>query len=75
MEYGALDFDAAKNDPGLLPALSRRLVYDIYLVQQIDLNTGKPIQKHDIWPERQRTTLLEFQNDSDSTVRISRLAR
>jgi hypothetical protein len=75
MEYGATDFDAAKQDPGLLDALSRRLFFDIYLVQQVDLTTHKPLPQHDIWPDRARQTMIEFQNDANATVRISRLER
>jgi hypothetical protein len=75
MEYGALDFETAKQDPALLEALSRRLFYDIYLVQQIDLATHKPLPQHEIWPERPRETMVEFQNDANATVRVSRLAR
>jgi hypothetical protein len=51
------------------------LFYDIYLVQQIDLNTGKPMPQFEIWPERAKQTLLEFQNDVNATVRISRVVR
>jgi hypothetical protein len=75
MEYGATDFESAKQDPGLLDALSRRLFYDIYLVQQIDLGTRKPLPAYEIWPDRARENLLEFQNDANGTIRISRLAR
>ncbi len=75
MEYGAIDFDSAKQDASLLDSLSRRLYYDIYLVQQIDLGTHKPLPQHDIWPDRSRENLLEFQNDANATVRISRLVR
>jgi hypothetical protein len=75
MEYGAADFESAKQDPGMLDALSRRLYYDIYLVQQIDLGTHKPIPQHEIWADRARETLLEFQNDANATVRISRIVR
>jgi hypothetical protein len=75
MEYGALDFDSAKQDPGLLDALSRRLFYDIYLVQQMDLTTHKPQASHDIWPDHARENLVEFQNDANATIRISRLKR
>jgi 4-amino-4-deoxy-L-arabinose transferase-like glycosyltransferase len=74
MNYGAVDFDNAKQDPGVLQGLTRHLFYDIYLVQQIDINTDKPLPQFEIWPEQARTPLLEFQNDANATVRISRLA-
>lgn len=74
MNYGATDFESAKADAGLLPSLDRHLFYDMYLVQQIDLTTGRPISQHEIWPERRRSTMIEFQNDANGTVRVSRLA-
>ena len=74
MEYGSVDFESAKNDPSLLDAHARHLFYDIYLVQQIDLGTNKPLPQFDIWPERARQSLIEFQNDANATVRISRLS-
>ena len=74
MNYGATDFESAKADSGLLPSLDRHLFYDVYLVQQIDLASGRPISQHAIWPERPRSSLIEFQNDANATVRISRLA-
>jgi hypothetical protein len=75
MNYGAVDFEAARQDPTLLDSLSRRLFYDIYLIQQIDLTSKAPLPQYEIWPERPRQTLLEFQNDANATVRISRLLR
>jgi hypothetical protein len=74
MNYGATDFESAKADPSLLPSLDRRLFFEMYLVQQIDLTTHNPIPGHEIWPERPRSTMIEFQNDANATVRISRLA-
>ncbi len=73
MNYGSVDFEQAKRDPGLLDGLSRHLFYDIYLIQQVDLGTNKVIPKYEIWPDRARTPMLEFQNDVNATVRISRL--
>lgn len=73
MNYGAVDFAQARQDPSLLEGLSRRLFYDIYLVQQVDLATKRPRPTHEVWPERERVTMLEFQNDVNGTVRISRL--
>jgi 4-amino-4-deoxy-L-arabinose transferase-like glycosyltransferase len=74
MNYGATDFESAKADASLLPSLDRHLFFDMYLVQQIDLTTNHPIAQHEIWAERARTPMVEFQNDANSTVRISRLA-
>lgn len=75
MEYGAVDFDTARQDPRMLEALSRRLFYDIFLIQKIDLTSHQPWPQHEIWPERPRDTMLEFQNDANVLIRISRLAR
>ncbi len=74
MNYGAVDFDNAKQDPAVIDGMTRHLFYDIYLVQQIDLGTNKALPQFEIWPERARTPLIEFQNDANATVRISRLA-
>ncbi len=74
MEYGAMDFETARHDPVIFDALARGLFYDIYLVQQIDLITNKPFPNYDIWPTRSLQTMLEFQNDANVKVRISRIA-
>jgi hypothetical protein len=73
MEYGATDYESARQDSQLLDALSRHLFYDIYLVQQIDLTSKKPLPQFEIWPDRPKQTMLEFQNDANATVRIARL--
>ena len=73
MNYGAVDFGSAKEDRSVLDGLARHLFYDIYVVQKIDLGTNQPRPEYQIWPERAKQTMLEFQNDANSTVRISRL--
>jgi len=73
MNYGAVDFETAKNDPTLIEAHDRHLFFDTYLVQQIDLTTKKPMPQFEIWPDRARQPMIEFQNDANATVRISRL--
>jgi hypothetical protein len=73
MNYGAVDFAQAKQDTSLLEGLARHLYYDIYLVQQVDLATRRPRPEHEVWPDVARITMLEFQNDVNGTVRISRL--
>ncbi|HSS38626.1 MAG TPA: hypothetical protein VLT58_07640, partial [Polyangia bacterium] len=75
MEYGAMSFEAARQDPFLLDAFGRHLFYDVYVVQQIRLSTNSPLPGYEIWPARSLETMLEFQNDADLLVRISRLAR
>ena len=75
MDYGAMSFESARRDPVLLTAFARHLFYDVYVVQQIRLSTHQPMPGYDIWPNRKLEPLLEFQNDADVLVRISRLAR
>jgi hypothetical protein len=75
MNYGAMNFEAARKDPFIFEALARRLFYDIYVVQQINLSTKEPLPGYDIWPERRLETMLEFQNDADVLIRISRVGR
>ncbi len=73
MNYGSVDFEEAKRDPSVLEGLARHLYYDIYLVQQVDLATNKVMPQYEIWPGRASIPMLEFQNDANATVRISRL--
>jgi len=73
MEYGAMDFETARQDPVIFDALARSLFYDIYVVQQINLTTKEPLPGYDIWPTHPLQTMLEFQNDANVKVRISRL--
>ena len=63
----------ARGDNDLLKALARRLFCDVYLVQQIRLSTNRPLPGFDIWPDRSRETVLEFQNGADLLIRVSRL--
>jgi hypothetical protein len=74
MDYGAMNFETARQDPYLFTAFARRLFYDIYVIQQIKLSTNQPLPGYDLWPTRKLDTVLEFQNDADVLVRISRLA-
>jgi hypothetical protein len=74
MNYGAMNFDTARNDPYLFEALARGLFYDVYVIQQIRLSTRQPLPGYEIWSDRKLETMLEFQNDADVQVRISRLA-
>ena len=75
MEYGAMSFDTARQDPFLFDAFARHLFYDIYVVQQIRPSTNSPLPGYELWPTRRMETVLEFQNDADVLVRISRVAR
>ncbi len=73
MEYGAMSFEAARQDAFIFDAFARHLFYDIYVVQQIRLSTNSPLPGYDIWPTRRLETMLEYQNDADVLIRISRL--
>jgi hypothetical protein len=75
MDYGAMSFEAARQDAFIFEALARHLFYDIYVVQQIKLSTGSPLPGFEIWPQRRLETMLEYQNDADVLIRISRLER
>lgn len=74
MDYGAMSFEAARQDPFLFEAFARHLFYDIYVVQQIKLSTNSPLPGYDLWPGRRLETMLEYQNDADVLIRISRLS-
>jgi hypothetical protein len=75
MDYGAMTFETARQDPFIFEAFARHLFYGIYVVQQIKLSTNSPMPGYDIWPQRKLETMLEYQNDADVLIRISRLER
>jgi hypothetical protein len=75
MDYGAMSFETARQDAFIFDAFARHLFYDIYVVQQIRLSTQTPLPGYEIWPDRRLETMLEYQNDADVLVRISRLGR
>jgi hypothetical protein len=73
MEYGAMSFQTARQDPFLFDAFARHLFYDVYVVQQIRPSTNSPLPGYEVWPTRRLETMLEYQNDADVLIRISRL--
>jgi hypothetical protein len=75
MDYGAMNFETARNDAHLFTAFARHLFHDVYVIQQIKLSTNEPLPGYEIWQDRKLDPVLEFQNDADVLVRISRLAR
>jgi hypothetical protein len=75
MDYGAMSFVSARRDRYLFTALDRRLFQDVYVIQQIRLSTNTPLPGYELWPERKLDTVLEFQNDANVLLRVSRLAR
>jgi hypothetical protein len=75
MDYGSVDLSVAKQSGDLLFELSRHLYRDMYVIQEIDLTTKKPLPEFEIWPDKKKETVLEFQNAENSTVRISRMVQ
>lgn len=74
MGYGAMSFEGARADPYLFVALERHLFRDVYVIQQIRLSTKEPYPGYETWPDRKLEPVLEFQNDADVLVRVSRVA-
>ena len=69
MEYGAMSFDSARQDPFIFDAFARHLFYDIYVVQQIRLSTNSPLPGYDIWPDataRDDAAISERRGRADS---------
>jgi hypothetical protein len=75
MDYGAMTFEGARRDPYLFTAFERHLFHAIYVIQRIKLSTRQPLPGYELWPDRKLDPVLEFQNDADVLVRVSRLAR
>lgn len=73
MDYGALDISLANDERGALFELSRHLYQDIYLVQEVDLATGKALPGFEGWPDVEMETALEFQSNDSQSIRISRV--
>ena len=73
MNYGALDISTAVSSRDPLLELSRHLYKDIYLVQEVDLNTHKPLPAFNVWPDIPTETALEFQNTDSTSIRIARV--
>jgi hypothetical protein len=73
MDYGSEDLSVAKQGQDLPFELSRHLYRDMYVIQEIDLTTKKPLPEFEIWPEQKKESVLEFQNAENSTVRVSRV--
>jgi hypothetical protein len=74
MDYGAQDLSMARQGQDLMFELSRHLYRDIYVIQEVDLTTKKPLPEFEIWPEHNKEAVLEFQNTENTTVRVSRMA-
>lgn len=70
MDYGALDISTAAVSRDPLLELSRHLYHDIYLIQEVDLNTHKPLPSFDVWTDVPMETVLNFRT---RTLRRSEL--
>lgn len=75
MNYGAMSLESARSDPYLFTALERRLFQDVYVIQRLRLSTQELMPGQELWPDRELEPVLEFQNDADVLVRVSRVAR
>lgn len=75
MNYGAGYISNAENDRSPLDELSRKLYQDVYLIQEIDANTHRPLPDFDVWRDVEMDTLQEFQNSDSSYMRISRVRK
>jgi hypothetical protein len=73
MNYGALDISSANSNRSPLLELSRHLYEDVYLVQEVDLNTHQPLPAFDAWPDVPKETVFEFQSTDSASVRIARI--
>jgi hypothetical protein len=73
MDYGALDISSANANRSPLLELSRHLYRDVYLIQEVDLNTQQPRPPFDAWPDVEKETVHEFQSTDSSSVRIARV--
>jgi hypothetical protein len=74
-DFGAMDISTADSDRSPLIELSRHLYDDIYLVQEVELETEKPLAGFAPWPDVEKTTVFEFQNTESASVRIARVNR
>lgn len=73
MNYGALDISTANADRSPLLELSRHLYDDVYLVQEVDLNTHEPTPTFNVWPDVAKENVHEFQNTDSLSVRIAKI--
>lgn len=75
MNYGALDLSTTIANRQALFELSRHLYKDIYVIQEMDLESKKPMNGFASWPDVTLQPVLEFQNTESIFVRISRVAQ
>lgn len=73
MDYGATDISTADSNRGLLVELSRKLYRDIYMIQEVTLDTRVPLPNFNTWREVEKEPVHEFQNTDSTFIRISRV--
>lgn len=75
MDYGATDISTADSNRGLLFELSRALYRDVYMIQEVSLDTHQPLAGFDTWRDVEKQTVHEFQNTESTMIRISRIKK
>lgn len=75
MDYGAADISTADSNRGLLVELSRKLYRDIYMIQEVSLDTRVPLPNFNTWQTVEKEPVHEFQNTDSTFIRISRVKR
>jgi len=73
MDYGSLDLGSAVASRNCLFELSRHLYKDIYLIQEMDIDTKQPTHGFASWSDVPLETMLEFQITASAFVRIARV--
>jgi 4-amino-4-deoxy-L-arabinose transferase-like glycosyltransferase len=75
MDYGAADISTADANRGLLLELSRKLYQDVYMIQEVSLDTQRPLPGFDTWQDVEKQSVREFQNTASTFIRISRIVK
>jgi uncharacterized membrane protein len=75
MDYGSLDLGSAVADRRCLFELSRHLYKDIYLVQEMNIDTKEPKPGFTSWSDVPLEAALEFQITATEYVRIARVVQ
>jgi len=71
--YGAVHFGYAKSNPGFIRGFKQHLVETVFIIQEIEYKTGKPIKGQDLDDKFVLETVAELQNTPSVFIRISKL--
>ncbi len=72
--FGAFDFGFVRSQEGqVLGDIKRRLFGEVFVVQNVDFKTGRPIREHELSPNFKLHTVYGFQNDENVFTRISKM--